>query len=474
MSIRTKNKGYLLVLALVFGAVMFALMVAFLGFIVIENRAQTLKINKERALDVAEAGLDYYKWYLSHFPNDVNNGYGTTTPGPYIHTYDDPETGTIGQFSLGISGNSMCGEITSIDIHSTGTVSSAPGVERSVYGRYARPTVSEFAYIINSNVWAGSDRVIIGPYHSNGGIRMDGTNNSSVSSGVDDWMCTGSFGCNPDATHNGVFGSGPNSTLWSFPSPPINFTGLSVDLSLMKTKAQTSGKYFAPSGNYGYHLIFKANGTFDVYRVTGTQNIYGTTDGANWAYERHVISAETFVGNYTAPSSCSVVFVEDKVWLEGVITKKTTVAAADVTTAGVAPSMILPDNITYSKHDGTVGLLAVAEDSILISLDSPDTMTLEGIFAAQNGRFGRNHYTSSGTYRVPNTYNSYILRTSLTVNGTIVSNGREGTKWLSGATVVSGYQSRTNAYDRALVSNPPPLTPHTSDTYKFIEWREEH
>ena len=462
--------GYLVVLALVFGGILFSLITAFLGFIVSENRAETAKVNKERALDIAEAGLDYYKWYLAHFPNDVTNG--TTTPAPYVHTYDDPEDGPIGNFSLDIKGNSVCGDLTSIDIHSTGTVSVAPGITRTVYGRYARPTVSEFSYIINSNVWAGADRTITGPYYSNGGIRMDGTNNSTVSSGLDTWLCTSSFGCSPNATQNGVFGAGPNSSLWSFPSPPINFTGLSVDLSNMKTKAQGSGLYFAPSGNYGYHLIFKANGTFDLYRVTNTTSMYGTADGSTYALERNVISAESFVGNYTPPAGCAVVFVEDKLWLEGVVTKKVTVAAADVTTPGVSPSIILPNNITYSTSNGTVGLLAVAEDSILIGLDSPNTMTLEGIFAAQNGRFGRNHYVSSGTYKVPNAYIASILRASLTVHGTIVSNGREGTKWVSGATVLSGYQTRANSYDRSLVSDPPPLTPHTSATYKFIEWRE--
>ncbi len=464
-----KEKGYLIILTLVFGAILFSLMVTFIGFIALEGRAQSAKVSKERALNVAEAGLDYYKWYLSHFPDDVTNG--TTTPGPYIHSYEDPETGEIGEFSLDIDGRIVCGDIASIDIHSTGTLASAPGISRTVFGRYARPTVSEFAYIINSNVWAGPDRVIIGPYHSNGGIRMDGMNSSTVSSGVDDWLCTSSFGCS-NTTEDGVFGAGPNSALWNFPSPPINFTGLSVDLSLMKTKAQGSGRYFAPSGNYGYHIVFKNNGTFDLYRVTNTQNIQGYTTEADWQYERHIITAQTFVANYTIPSACSVIFVEDKLWIDGVVSGKVTVAAANVITAGVAPDLILEGNITYTTTDGSAGLLAIGEGSVLIPLDSPDNMVLNGIFAAQTGRFGRNHYTTSGSHEVPSALDTYVIQSSLTVNGTIVSNGREGTKWLSGATVTSGYQNRFNSYDRKLVSSPPPLTPHTSDTYKFIEWRE--
>ncbi len=471
-----QERGYLVLLALVFGGIFFAIITAFTGFVVTQSTSQTAKVNKEVTLQIAEAGLDYYKWYLSHYPDDVTHG--TTTPGPYIIPYEDPELGRIGEFALTVEGNTVCGDIASIDITSTGTLDAAPTVKRAVYGRYARPTVSEFAYILNSNVWAGSDRTIVGPYHSNGGIRMDGTNLSTVSSGVDTWSCTSSFGCSPTQTRDGVFGAGPNSSFWSWPSPPINFAGLSVDLAAMKAKATSTGVYIAPSGAYGYHVVVNANNTFNLYRVTNTYNVFGYTTEAGWQYERHVISAETYVGNYVIPPACSLVFIEDKVWLEGTVNTKMTIAAANVTTSGVDPSMILDNSIVYGTSS-TAGLLAVAERDVLVGLDTPNNMTLNGIFVAQTGRFGRNHYCTSecdgshgGSEGLPSALDPYVLRNTLTVHGTIVSNGREGTKWSSGSTVVSGYQTRSNSYDRDLVSNPPPLTPHTSDTYEFIEWRE--
>jgi lipoprotein-anchoring transpeptidase ErfK/SrfK len=73
---------------------------------------------------------------------------------------------------------------------------------------------------------------------------------------------------------------------------------------------------------------------------------------------------------------------------------------------------------------------------------------------------------------MPNAWEEYIKRNSLTMTGTIVSNGREGTKWTSNGVYVSGFETRINSYDRDLVSDPPPLTPEVSDTYEFIEWRE--
>lgn len=457
------KKGFLLVLVLVFGSIFFMMASAFIGYVITQSHLTHAKYNKERALDIAEAGLDYYKWFLAHNPNDTTNGTGTA--GPYVHPYNDPEGSTIGEFSLDIASSTACGEVYAIDITSTGYTYEDEDIERVVYGRYARPTVAEFAYIINSNVWAGADRVIVGPYHSNGGIRMDGTNNSTVTSGQETWSCTSSYGCSPDNNSaDGVLGDGPNSELWNFPSAPINFTGITVDLSAMQDKAQNhGGRYIGPSGRSGYHIIFKSNGTFDVRRVNSKVN---EPNGYAWGRYMHILNGTTLIGNYPIPDDCAVIYVEDQVWLEGVVNGKVTIAAADVDTTGVDPSIILNNDITYAN--ATSGLLAIAEYDVLIGLVVPDNMTLNGIFVAQNGHFGRNHYDTS----MPNAWEEYIKRNSLTLNGTIVSNGREGTKWTSGGVYVSGFNTRYNSYDRDLVSDPPPLTPDVSDTYEFIEWRE--
>lgn len=455
-------KGYLLVLILVFGAIFLTITSSFLGFILTQSRAQTVNYNKERALNIAEAGLNYYKWFLAHYPNDMKNGTGL--PGPYVGVYSDPEGSAIGEYSLTVSSTTSCGELSSVDITSVGHTYDQPNVGRKVYAKYARPSIAEFAYILNSNVWAGSDRVITGPYHSNGGIRMDGVNNSTVTSGQGTWSCTPAFGCTPTSTQNGVFGAGPNDDLWSFPSTPINFTGITVDLASMQSKAQNSGGfYLGPSGKAGYHIIFKSDGTFDVRRVNTKEN---EPNGYAWGRYMNILKGTTLIGNYPIPTACPVIYVEDQVWLEGVVKGKVTLAVADVDTVGKDPSIILNNDITYADQNS--GLLAIGEYDVLIGLVVPDDMTLNGIFMAQTGHFGRNLYDTS----MPNAWEEYIKRNSLTINGTIVSNGREGTKWTSGNTFVSGFNNRNNSYDRRLVTNPPPLTPKVSDTYKFIEWRE--
>lgn len=447
---------------------------------------------REQAFNIAEAGLEYYRWFLAHFPDDLQNGTGQ--PGPYAYEVSDPEGGAIGSAELTITGSTQCGVVQWVDITARGTANASPGFPRTLYARYMRPSVAAYSYLLNSNVWAGADRTITGPYFSNGGIRMDGTNNSLVSSARTTWSCSSQFGCSPTQTKDGVWGAGSGSALWRYPVSSIDFGAITASLSSLKTYAQSGGgRYFAPASGTanrrGYHLIFRADGTFDVYRVTDTTatgsysedvtdlNRYSGSTFTGWTtVERSIIASQTFVGNYTIPSSCQLIFVEDRAWIEGVVSGKVTVVVAtpsDGVSSTNPTNAFLVNNITYATNDGTSGLTVIAENSVLIPLNVPSTMELHGIFVAQGGLYGRNHYTTSGSYDVPESYNSYVLRTQLTTVGTVVSNLRTGTSWSSGGTVVSGFQNRIDSYDQLQATNPPPFTPSASTDYKFVLWREQ-
>lgn len=473
--VSANESGFFLVLVLVLSAVFFTILTSFIGFIVTQNQVVNQRVVLDKSAEIAEAGLNYYKWYLAHYPNDVTNGTGL--PGPYVHTYYDPEDGAIGEFSLDIASTTYCGDVASIEVSSTGYTYQDPTISRTIVARYAQPTVAEYAFIINSNVWAGDDRTIIGPYHSNQGIRMDGTNQSTVTSGLTDWTCTSSFGCSPNQTVDGVFTTtgNANASLFSFPSSPINFTDLTIDLVNMKDRAENNnGWYFGDSGsgNDGYHIIFNGDGTFTVRTVTRTYSYWGYSSSDGWQTEDNVIRNESSGTTYTIDANCPLIYVEDRVWLEGVVDQKVTLAAADTDSSSVNPDIILEGDITYVDPDED-GLLAIAENNVLVGLTVPNNMEVNGIFVAQDGRYGRNHYTTSGYQDVLSMHDSYVTRNSLTMNGTIVSNGRVGTKWTSGSTFISGFDTRYNSYDRNLVDNPPPLVPNTSDVYEFTEWREE-
>jgi hypothetical protein len=466
------TRGVTVILVLVFMGVFTMVTSMLSGYLLTQANVGRAKIAREQALGIAEAGLEYYRWFLEHSPDDLTNGTGQ--PGPYTYTVNDPEGGEMGTASISVSGNTACGVVQSVDIISEGTANADARFTRTLSTRYAQPSVAEYAYIINSNVWAGSDRNIVGPYHSNGGIRMDGTNNSTVTSAVSTWTCTSSFGCNPSQSVDGVWGAGSGSALWEYPVPNFDFAGIASDLDSLKGYAQTQGVYFdtvSTSGQRGYRMVLQSNGTVDVYRVDDT-NWHWTVHIDNlsqWARDYDQITDETFLGNYIIPADCPVIFAEDNTWLEGTAAGKVLVIAADPEDGSYDPNIILQGTIGYTATDGSVGLTAIAEHSVLYGYNIPDVMSVRGIFVAQGGYYGRNLY--------PCWYSPYDKRTSLSLHGSIVSNDRVGTKWgysTSGCSGQwSGFSTRSNTYDRLLAFSPPPFTPFASADHQFITWKEE-
>jgi hypothetical protein len=478
-------RGVTTLLVLVFMGIFLLILSAITGFALEEAKYGNATLDREQALDSAEAGLEYYRWFLAHFPNNLTNGTGRS--GPYSYVVNDPESGlVVGNASVSVAANTQCGIVQSIDITSVGTSVLGPGYPRTLFARYMEPSVAGYSYILNSNVHAGSDRVITGPYFSNGGIRMDGKNNSTVSSAVSSWVCDSSYGCAP--TQNsapGVLGGGSGSALWQYPVASIDFAGITSGLSNLKTYARNNGGlYFPPAGTgtsnanqRGYHLIFNSNGTVDVYKVTSTVAVSSQSLSGVSQTDYNIINTQTYLGNYAIPAACAVIFVEDRAWVEGIVKGKVTVAAADFINSNYNPDAYLPNNIYYAAYDGTAGLTVIAEGNVLIPLNAPSTMEVHGTFVAENGSYGRNFYTNDSNYGapVPSAYSGNVEDTQLTTDGTIVSNGNTGTQWTCGSPSVfcSGYASRTDSYDELQALSPPPFTPPASTNYQFVQWREE-
>lgn len=478
-NLRNQSPGYVVVTTLVFAGVFLMILYSLLGLVFRQYEAQRLGHRSTESLQIAEAGLDWYRWYLAHNPGDLDGPDGEM---PMEKGITDPERGVIGKAEIDVSGSQFCGQNQWIDITSTGWSTEEPDITRTVSARYTRPSVARYSFILNSNVWAGSDREINGPYHSNGGIRMDGDNNSKVTSAQEDWECDGSFGCSSGGeTKPGVFGGGDGENLWDFPVPQVDFTGITLDLNQIRNLSQSQGVYFNAAGGqsnkHGWHIIFNGDGSFDAYRVKDTESVEAYSQEDGWHTNYNIIADEKFDGTYDLSEDCPVVYTEDKLWVEGSIGQKITIAAAKATNPNFEADTVISDDITYAADDGSVGLTVVSERSIDIPLNSENDLDISGIFIAQNGRFGRDHFASPFNsfywYRwVPSSYYNYVRRDELSMKGSVVSNGRVGTKWSSGNTWISGYGNRTNAFDRDLSVSPPPLTPFVSEEYELVQWRE--
>lgn len=401
-------------------------------------------------------------------------GAGLTSPDSYV--LDDPEWGNLGTATITASANLQCGAVRWVDITSRGVASVNPLYPRTLTARYMRPSVAEYSYVVNTNVWAGADRTIRGPYHSNGGIRMDATHNSDVTSAVSTWNCTTGFNCNPaQASAPGVVGSGSSPSLWEYPVSTISFPSMAVDFADLKTKAQTQGGiYYGPASgsvtSRGYRLVFNSTGTVTIYRVSATEGFPSYSSQFGYTDEYSRIVTQTNLGTFNIPSSCSLMFFEDRVWVEGTVNAKVTVIAATPSTTSTTPDVYLNGNITYESQDGSDGLTVVAEGSVLIPLIVPDALTVQGVFVAQSGHYGRDYFSTAD---LASQYHQYVIRSSLTTVGTVVSNGRTGTSWSCSGVTCSGFLARYDYYDQLLAFSPPPFTPTASTDYKFVLWNEQ-
>lgn len=470
---RARQSGVTVMLVLAFMGIFTVILGTLSSYALTQARYGRAIAVREQALHIAEAGLEYYRWFLNKNPAIMTSGSGLTSPVSY--TVDDPEGGTLGSANVTVTSNAQCGVLQWVDITSRGTATLNPGFPRTLSARYMQPSVAEYSYVVNTNVWAGSDRVIHGPYHSNGGVRMDATHNADVTSAVSTWNCTSSYNCSPtQSSAPGVVGLGSNPSLWSYPESSINFASIGVDFTALKTKAQTQGGiyYAAASGSVnsrGYHVIFNSNGTVTIYRVSKTTGYpsYSTQYGDTTEYS--VINTETLLGTYNVPSSCSLMFFEDRVWVEGTVNAKVTLVAATPSTTSTSPDVYLNGDILYASQDGTDGLTVIAERNVLIPLLSPDVMEIHGVFVAQTGHYGRDYFSTSD---LPSQYDSFASQSQLTTVGTVVSNGRTGTSWSCGGSFCSGYQQRYDYYDQLLAFSPPPFTPIATTDYSFSLWSE--
>jgi hypothetical protein len=471
---RRQEAGITVLLVLAFMGIFTILIGTISSYALMQGRYGRAVAVREQALHIAEAGLEYYRWFLNKNPSIMTAGVGLTTPVSY--TLEDPEVGNLGSATVTAVADMQCGAVRWVDITSRGTATAGVGSPRTLTARYMRPAVAEYSYVVNTNVWAGGDRVIRGPYHSNGGVRMDGTHNSDVTSAVSTWSCTSSYNCNPTQSNApGVLGNGSTPALWQYPVSSINFAAIAVDLSDLRTKAQTQGGiYYGPASgsvnNRGYRLVFNSAGTVTIYRVSGTNGYPSYSSQYGNGTEYSVITSQVNLGTFNIPASCSLMFFEDRVWVEGTVNAKVTVVAATPTTTSTSPDAYLNGNILYQSQDGTDGLTLIAERNVLIPLVVPDNMEIHGVFVAQSGHYGRDYFSTSD---LPSSLDPYVARSSLTTVGSVVSNGRTGTAWSCGGSFCSGFQQRYDYYDQLVAFSPPPFTPQSSTDYKFVLWNEQ-
>ena len=440
----------MLIMTLVFMTMFLVIFVGLVGVVSRTYHQAVIQSHDELAFQIAEAGLDYGRWRLAHSSEDFT---------AETREVADQWAGVLGTYDVTFEPQTSSSVVL---ISSVGRTESLPAREVTLKARYGMSSLAKYATLTNGDVWYGGE--IHGAVHANGGIRMDGQSDSTVASAKETYICQPNHGCNYEEKP-GVWGEGEIKELWEFPVPPVDYNAITLDLLDMKSLAEAAGTYLGPSGVFGYHLVFKADNTYDLYRVTRTgPKIWSWFQETGWQRTSHDIDQETLLEVRAVPAN-GIIYAEDTLWVQGDIRGRVSVAAGRFPdTPSTNVDVIINGSISYGGvRDGTRVLGVIAQRHVLIPYSAaPDNLQLDGAFIAQKGRFGRRYY-SSGAHR---------LKTSVTRYGMIASNLTPVTAWVDGnGQVISGYRQGESSYDKNLLYQPPPHFP-TTGQYQFISWEE--
>jgi len=613
--IKKPAHGNIYIMVLVISGLFLSLAIVATTYVGDQYKLSSQKIYKAMSFEMAEAGIEYYRWHLAHAMEDYQDGTGA--PGPYEHEYKNLEGSILGKFTLDITAPPNGSTI--VNIESAGSTTLRPNVKKILKVKMGIPSLANYAVAADANMRFGEGTEVFGPIHANNGIRFDGLAHNMVSSDVATYTDTDSDRCTDNSwgVHTCV---NPDD-----PSPPtalpdrsdifmagrtvdadyIDFAGITRSLNDMQQAADEDGIYLTSSGAQGYHLTFKVVGgvTMLDMRIVNSQlycQYAGSTSGicsngncsnrvcANdptrsctrnsncpsspsprlclapqvctvngdcplsgvcnkpTCYDDGDCSTGGICSNYRDLGYCSnnfnrscyqdsgciggacvksshsigtaagsestfsfegtdpsldipmpangLIFVEDDVWVDGVIdnSRVTVVAAKPPLDSGNA-NIYLNNDLVYTPvgdSTGTDAIGLIAQNNILVGYFSEDDLHIDAAMIAQTGRTGRPYYgiNSSNWHISPagstnpdggNTCSEYRRRLVITSNGAIGTFQRYGFAWVGslfscpeGFTNQSGYCTRNLIYDENFYFAPPPFFP-TTGQYRIISWEEK-
>jgi len=523
MESRKSKRGSILIYILITATMGSVILLGLLTFIVSRNQNSKYAASREQALELAESGIYWYRWYLAHNVEGKTvqqkkdfwasgTAVGTQVDG-YTASESDPEGGEFGKYKLEVTPPVVGSTI--VTVKSTGWTDKAPEVKRTIQVRFRQPAWCEYAVVADDFMRFGEGTEVFGMLHSNQGIRFDGIAHNLVTSSVPSFQ-------DPDHSGGPEFGvhthvnippqTGVNDNFRPLEGPPNplqirndvfeagrkvsqpvkNFNSLVADFNLMKEQSNGGGLYLGQAtatvqfncrnvrtrvgGRWvriwtcdesnvpvkGYHIILKNDHTMDVSMVLGFDSSsyqINPTVTVRYGGHNYTVDGELPAVNYPVPGN-GVVFVENFTWVEGVVNgDHITIAAGDLSPTPVYKDIYINRDILYTDK--------VGDDS-----DGPDIL---GLIAQNNisvGLYSDTDLEIDGALlaqkgRVGRDYYAGNHRNSITVYGSIATKQRYGFAWTDG----TGYDIRNLYFDNNLIYYPPPYFP-VGDKYQIDLWQE--
>jgi len=460
---KTGKRGSALVFALIITSLSLIILVSMMEYVSSQIKYGLYNSSKEESFQIAESGINFYRWYLAHQTDgrtaqQIKTFWTSGSPfgvgSAYEAEYKDPEGAGIGKYSIEVT---PPGEgSTIVIVKSTGWTYKYPNSKRTIQVRLRRPAWSEYIMLSNEFVRFGSGTEVFGKIFANSGVHFDGVAHNAVYSAVSSYYDTDVNSTKPGVwtSWNNEYNSDMGSDVFlsgkSYPIPDKDFSDVTADLGLMKTQAKTAGTdtcspsvcYFDNDGQ-GRSIVLNADGTFKIITVqsyNGSSNSISNYSGS-WS-------------TFNIPNN-GIIFIEGNVWVEGAINgKRVTIVGANLSSSDKS-SVFIQHSITYGTYDDSTVLGLIAQKDVEIIRDSDDNLRIDAAIIAQSGRVGR------GVYK-PSDY-----KNTITVYGAIASNQRYGFAYTDG----TGYANRNLYYDNNLLYSPPPYFP-TGNEYLMDLWEE--
>jgi len=463
----TENlRGSILAYGLIIMFSISIIMTSIISFVASQTKYALQSHAKEQAFQIAESGIQFYRWYLAHqvegrsaqqVEDFWTSGTAYGVDEPYEVEYADPGGDVIGKYRLEVipptSGTTV------VTVKSTAWTYRYPAQQRIINVRFRKPVWSEYIVLANDTLRFGAGTEVFGKIHSNQGIRFDAIAHNIVSSSLYSYN-------DPDHSGNDEFGVHTHTAPVD-PLPPaavpdrpdvfrggralevgtVDFTGVLGDLNYIKSQALSgvNGSLYFNNDHQGRHIILNTDDTFSIRTVrsfNASTNMINNYDGS-WA-------------TYPIPNN-GAIFVENHVWVEGTLDgRKVTIVAANLSSASLK-NVYLGKDIRYTNNDCTDVLGIIAQSDIEVYKGSEDDLRIDAALLAQNGRVGRAHYTGNGTNK-----------SVITLFGALATNQRYGFSWTDN----TGYTTRNLYFDNNLLYCPPPYFP-SGTQYEMDLWEEE-
>ena len=479
-------------------------------------------IRSQEAFNIAEAGINYYLWHLSHNATDFKDGQSTPASpdatlgyGPYVHQYIDENAVNEGTYTLWI--NPQGSGSTIATVRSIGTVAGT-NITRTVQAQIGASSFASYAVSSDSSLWFGANETADGPVQSNQGIRMDGQNTADANSANSTYVPSTQLGGDGSTSHPGVWCNTSVTTPvncntrsksnWRYPQTSIDYNQITTSLCTMKkvafannsataslstqsnactqtpttrTSAYLPQRSTSYSSTKGYLIELNSDGTYNLYNVNSEDDTQATYLTA--------LNPGTAIASEVAIPSSGVIFAEDNVWVRSNPTfhGRVTIGAGRLATTSNA-DINIADDLAYSTKNGQDAIGLVAEDSIIVSPYAPPaptnsnfTFEVDGALLAQSGdveypyayRANTNRCTRgwTGSNQLMNFYGAIGTRQDWTWSWLDGNNQCGDASYSAGNGYISGFLNNVTHYDYNLLYAPPPSYPITGG-YTIISWRE--